>query len=172
VFAPKAAAMVCREHPWGDSNLGNYPNGNDCSADPNQRICQPAVKAAMTANTQAMQAINAGASAAISQSPTYDKVWANYQLVGNLWTRGGAVPPITQAQVGSLSAANSTMETFVQNGQAGITNPANCFTCHDMVSSEGVSNLPPVGLSHIFGDLVPTSGGCATGKLPPTCVAN
>ncbi|MDH5670685.1 MAG: hypothetical protein OEZ06_00955 [Myxococcales bacterium] len=171
-FAPGTPAMVCREHPWGDSNLGSYPNGNDCNADPNQRICQPAVREAMTANTQAMQAINASASSAIVQSSGYDKVWANYELVGNLWARGGAVPPITQAQAGSLSAANTVMETFVQNGQAGVINPSNCFTCHDMVSSEGIANLPPAGLSHIFRELAPKSGGCKDGKLPQSCVAN
>jgi hypothetical protein len=169
-YFPARPAMVCREHPAGDSNLGRYPDGKDCSVDPNQLICQPSVKAALTANTAAMNAINESASSVISQSKSYDKVWANYELVGNVWSQGGAVPPITQAQAGSLSAANTSMETFVQNGQAGIQNPSNCFTCHNMVSSAGTTNLPPAGLSHMFTRLNVSSGGCASGRLPEACV--
>ncbi|MEY4581265.1 MAG: hypothetical protein RL701_5968 [Pseudomonadota bacterium] len=165
-------AIVCREHPSGDSNLGHYPDGNDCSANPGQRICQPAIKQALASNTAAMVSINASASAAIGQSSALDKVWANYELVGNLWSQGGAVPPITASQAGSLSAANTSMETFVQNGQAGITNPYNCVTCHNMVSGDGSTNLPPVGLSHIFKSVKPASGGCKDHQLPKTCAVN
>jgi hypothetical protein len=163
------AALVCREHPWGDSNIGRYPDGNDCSVNPNQLICQASVKAALAANTSAMQAINAAAISAIQASSGFAKVWANYELVGNVWAVGGAVPPIAQVRGGSLSAANTTMETFVQNGQAGVQNPTSCLTCHDMVSADGKTNLPPAGLSHLFDALQPKSGGCSAGTLPSAC---
>jgi hypothetical protein len=163
------AALVCREHPWGDSNIGRYPDGNDCSVNPNQLICQPGVQQALAANTAAMQAINAAAASAIQANPGFAQVWANYELVGNVWAVGGVVPPIAQVRGGSLSAANTTMETFVQNGQAGVQNPTSCLTCHDMVSADGKTNLPPAGLSHIFDALQPNSGGCSTGSLPAAC---
>src|SRR5688572_3421065 len=83
------AALVCREHPWGDSNIGRYPDGNDCGVNPNQLICQPSVKQALAANTAAMQAINAAAVSAIQASPAFAQVWANYELVGNVWAVGG-----------------------------------------------------------------------------------
>jgi hypothetical protein len=163
------AALVCREHPWGDSNIGRYPDGNDCSVNPNQLICQASVQAALAANTAAMQAINAGAASAIQASSGFAKVWANYELVGNVWAVGGVVPPIAQVRGGSLSAANTTMETFVQNGQAGVQNPTSCLTCHNMVSADGKTNLPPAGLSHLFDALQPKSGGCSAGSLPAAC---
>jgi hypothetical protein len=171
-YVENTPALVCREHPYGDSNLGHYPDGNDCKLNPNQPICQPAIKAALTSNTAAIKAINTSATAVIAQSATYNKVWANYELVGNLWSQDGIVPPITQAQAGSLSAANSVMETFVQNGQAGVINPSNCLTCHNMVSTDGTTDLPAAGLSHIFRDVHASSGGCKSGKLPTACVVN
>ncbi|MGH1343700.1 MAG: hypothetical protein ACRBN8_19240 [Nannocystales bacterium] len=173
-YVPGVATQVCREHPYGDSNLGSYPNGNDCTVSPNQRICQPDVKAQLQANTAAMKAINTSAQAAFAGASGFG-IWANYELTGNIWTSDGStaakgvVPPVQRAWSGSLSSANITMETYVQNGQAGVMNPASCFTCHSMVSSDGTPDLPPAGISHIFHELVPGNGGCSDGKLPAAC---
>jgi hypothetical protein len=62
------------------------------------------------------------------------------------------------------------METFVQNGVAGATNPYSCLSCHNMQGPTASQNLPPVGLSHLF-DNVQMSGGCADGSLPAACAA-
>jgi len=173
-YVPGVATQVCREHPYGDSNSGAYPNGNNCSVTPNQRICQPDVQAALQKNTAAMKSINTSAATAFSSQAAF-KVWAGYELTGNIWTSDGTpagkgvLPPSQRAWAGSLSSANITMETYVQNGQAGVINPASCFTCHSMVSGDGAPDLPPAGLSHIFHELVPGGGGCSDGNLPATC---
>ena len=69
-------------------------------------------------------------------------VRANYIMIGSTWTFDGKPPGTNIA--GSLTLANSTMETFKQK--------LNCFTCHqgDML---GVSKGG--GLSHIWGDIQP-----------------
>ena len=51
-------------------------------------------------------------------------VWKNYQNIGGLWTNGGVPSGGTDVQRGSLQLANSTMESFVQDGKT------NCFSCH------------------------------------------
>jgi hypothetical protein len=79
----------------------------------------------------------------------------NYVLIGTLWTKGGVVPgfdPSIQAtDIGSVTLANATMETYVQ------FQLTNCFACHQAVSGNGLG-LPNVqgrsaGFSHIYGDL-------------------
>ena len=171
-YQSNTPTQVCREHPYGDSNLGRYPNGNNCTVTPNQRICQPEVKQQLTDNTTAIKSINANAKQVFNAGHS---VWSNYFLTGNVWTSDGSaaatgvVPASQRAWSGSLSSANISMETYVQNGQAGIMNPANCFTCHSMVSADGSPDLPPVGLSHIFNQLIPKTGGCETGNLPASC---
>lgn len=74
-------------------------------------------------------------------------VWKNYKLVGGLWTNGGVASGGTDVQRGSLEAANTTMETFVQDG----ANKANCFACH------GYNTSTPLTVSHIVSDLLPPS---------------
>ncbi len=73
-------------------------------------------------------------------------VWKNYTLVGGLWTNGGVGSGGTDVQRGSLEAANTTMETFVQGG----ANKANCFACH------GYNPSTPLTVSHIVSDLLPS----------------
>ena len=75
-------------------------------------------------------------------------VWANYQLIGAVWTTGdddipgpnGAPMQAGDRQLGSLDLANTTMETFTQD--------ANCFACHNggvhTVTVTG-GNQPPSG---------------------------
>jgi hypothetical protein len=169
VYKAGAPAQVCRMHPSGDSSVGTFPGGANCDVNPNQYACQAKTRAILAESTQAIQAINSSVQALIQANPQrINPVWANYELVGNVWTVGGTLPPYLQAQEGALSASNSSMESFVQNGVAGATNPYNCLSCHNMQGPTSTQNLPPVGLSHLF-DNVQMAGGCADGALPAAC---
>lgn len=169
-YRPPDPTQVCRMHPWGDPTVGIAPNGNDCDADPKQPMCKPEVSASLADNTKNMVELNRAVATLIEANPTaIASVWANYELVGNLWTRDGALPPASTVQEGSLAAANTVMETYVQNGEAGVTNPNNCFSCHNLDSATFGVQLPPAGISHIFHELQPNTEGCADGKLPASC---
>lgn len=164
-------AQVCRMHPQGDSAIGTFPDGADCNANPNQFACQPKTQQMLAENSAAIQSLNSSVQSLIQANPQLiNKVWANYELVGNVWTLGKTLPPYLQAQQGSLSAANTSMESFVQNGVAGVSNPYSCLSCHNMQGRIDGQNLPPVGLSHLF-DGVQMPGGCENGSLPTTCNA-
>ncbi|RKH84637.1 hypothetical protein D7X99_08620 [Corallococcus sp. AB032C] len=168
-YQPGKPAQVCRMHPQGDSAVGTFPGGVDCSVNPNQFACQDKTRTMLAQSTQALNAINSSVQALIQANPSrINKVWANYELVGNVWTVNGTIPPYLQAQQGSLSAANTSMETFVQNGVAAVSNPYNCLSCHNMEGPTGSQNLPPAGLSHLF-DEVQMPGGCTNGSLPAAC---
>ncbi|MDY7233107.1 hypothetical protein [Hyalangium rubrum] len=170
-FKAGTPAQVCRMHPQGDSATGTFPAGNDCKDDPNQFACLEKTRKLLAESTAAINSINSSVQALIQANPTLiNKVWANYELVGNVWTVGGTMPPYLQAQAGALSAANTSMETFVQNGVAAVSNPYNCLSCHNMQGPTESQNLPPVGLSHLF-DSVQMAGGCENGSLPTTCSA-
>lgn len=162
-------AQVYRMHPQGNSSIGTFPGGVDCKANPTQFACQDKTRKILDESTQAINAINTSAQALIKANPKLiNKVWANYELVGNVWTVGGTVPPVLQAQQGALSAANSSMETFVQNGVATASNPYSCLSCHNMQGPSIDKTLPPVGLSHLFHE-VQMPGGCSNGALPAAC---
>lgn len=164
-------AQVCRMHPQGDSATGTFPGGVDCTVNPNQFACQAKTQQMLAESTAAINAINSSVQALVQANPNLiNKVWANYELVGNVWTLGGTLPPYLQAQQGALSASNTSMETFVQNGVAAVSNPYNCLSCHNMQGPTNGQNLPPVGLSHLF-DGVQMPGGCEDGSLPATCNA-
>jgi hypothetical protein len=170
-YKPDQPAQVCRMHPAGDSAVGTFPGGTNCQVNPNQFACQSHTREILDESTKAIQAINSSVEALIRAPENAGKintVWANYELVGNVWTVHGTVPPYLQAQEGALSASNTSMETFVQNGVAGATNPYSCLSCHNMQGPTASQNLPPVGLSHLF-DNVQLPGGCADGRLPEVC---
>ncbi|RYZ43619.1 MAG: hypothetical protein EOO71_02655 [Myxococcaceae bacterium] len=169
-YQPATPAQVCRMHPQGDSATGTFPDGNDCTANPSQFACQTKTREMLAQSSASITAINSSVQTLIQQAApgVINKVWANYELVGNVWTSGGTVPPYLQAQSGSLSAANTSMESFVQNGVAAVTNPYSCFSCHNMQGPTAERNLPPVGLSHLFQE-VQMPGGCENGSLPATC---
>lgn len=170
VYVPGEPAQVCRMHPEGDSLRGTFPEGKSCEAMPNQAICKDPTKAMLAQSSAAMEQINASVQLLIaSSSGPLDPVWANYELVGNLWTKSGVLPPQLPSQVGSLSAANTSMETFLQNGEARQTNPNNCFSCHNQDSGVFGKTLPPAGLSHIFDRIIAGTGGCEGGSLPAAC---
>lgn len=171
-YLPGKPTQVCRMHPQGDSTTGIFPNGQSCQLAPQQFACREPTKTLLAESTTAIVDINQSAQALIRANPKrIDPVWANYELVGNVWTTDRVLsPPQLQAQQGSLSAANTTMETYVQNGEAGVTPTNNCFSCHNQSNAFGQQLLPPAGLSHIFVKVQPESGGCQAGTLPAACV--
>lgn len=165
------ASQICRMHPNGDSSIGTFPGGKDCSVDPTQFACQSKTREILAESSQAITAINSSMGSLIqANSQHINPVWANYELVGNVWTVGGTVPPYLQAQQGALSASNTSMESYVQNGVAGASNPYSCLSCHNMQDSTATdtATLPPAGLSHLF-DHVQMPGGCTDGSLPAAC---
>ena len=183
-YAAEEATQVCRMHPWGDPSLGIFPNNADCNSSPppDYFSCMPdVINNVIKPNTDNLRAINASMQALLSSLPKDDpnRLWANYQLVGNLWTVQGALPPSLQVQRGSLSSANSTMETYVQNGAVNQTLPNSCFSCHNLdgktpagaPSNSLPAQLPQAGLSHIFNLINMDTSGCQNGKLPAACSA-
>lgn len=187
-YTPGKATQVCRMHPWGDPTIGTFPNGLGCdSTPPPGYICDTDVqKYIIKPNTANLMAINESVASMTASLPqdNINKLWGNYELVGNLWTRNGILPPDLQSQLGSLSDANTTMETYVQNGVSDISNPTSCFSCHNLdgktltSSSDQASEpvqLPPAGLSHIFNLIKANTTGCNDGTaLPsiPACAVN
>ena len=75
----------------------------------------------------------------------------NYMQIGNTWTMNGAFPtgeyPDGGNEIGTSRLANSTMETYHQD--------LNCFVCHSNFPADSNDAYGYVGLSHIFGDIVP-----------------
>jgi hypothetical protein len=169
LYKANTPAQVFRMHPLGNSSVGTFPPGDDCKLDGNQLACQAKTRASLAESTDAIKAINSSAQGLIKANPTLlDKVWANYELVGNVWTSAKTGTPDLTTLQGALSAANSSMETFVQNGPAGNNNTASCFSCHNMVNDSSTTALPPVGISHLFQE-VRMPGGCADKALPAAC---
>lgn len=84
-------------------------------------------------------------------------VWKNYKLVGGLWKDISQSPP---TQAGSLLAANTTAETYLQT--------INCFACHTPAPVTTPPNLQ-ADFSHVFGAM--QGGGACPGTLPPQCTA-
>jgi len=77
----------------------------------------------------------------------------NYLMIGATWTNHGVGPTgysystdpdSLGASVGTSLLANSTMETYKQNGST------NCFSCHN-----NAGGLKPADLSHVFEALQP-----------------
>lgn len=180
-YAAGTATQVCRMHPWGDPTQGTFPNGLNClSIPPPAYICDQDVQEyIIDPNTKNLIALNQSVDDMLKGLPAGDKnkLWSNYELVGNIWTDKGSLPPYLQVQRGSLSDANSTMETYVQNGEANVTNPNSCFSCHNLDGKTLVSSptqasqavtLPQAGLSHIFNLLIPNTSGCNNGTTLPS----
>jgi len=83
----------------------------------------------------------------------------NYIFIGATWTDGGAAPTGTSysatntaagVAIGTSQLANSTMETYAQNG-AGYSQYGTCFSCHSNYADPG---LKPSDLSHIYAELL------------------
>lgn len=102
--------------------------------------------------------------------PQRSGVWRNYKLVGAVWAQGGIGPNVDfriqgfQSQtnppvayltpVGFVHLANTTIETWLQNGATGYDplkangTKAGCFFCHNEPSSRSQADL-----SHFPGKL-------------------
>jgi hypothetical protein len=104
-------------------------------------------------NTGDIQSVNANVAAMLPAGST----WKNYYLVGTEWTTNGDKNP--PAQVGSVSLANSTAETYAQG-------PIGCFNCHQNTFTPSTGNAPQADFSHLFGSLQTTSTTCTP---PPGC---
>lgn len=117
------------------------------------------------------QANNPGNVACLNATlqPQRSGVWQNYKLVGTLWTRGTMKPTqdfrvqVFQTQVQGLpyveavgfpNLANTTMETFLQNGSTGYdpigsnATKAGCFNCHNLPSFANPT-FSQLDLSHV-----------------------
>ena len=74
-------------------------------------------------------AVNKVFRAGVVAHKNVNPVWANYRLIGTVWEKPNSLKPgdgaMDKAAVGSVSLANSLMETYVQG--AGT----NCFSCHN-----------------------------------------
>lgn len=84
----------------------------------------------------------------------------HYLFIGSTWTPGGTGPTGTSFKagastkgvaIGTSQLANSTMETYAQNGIKPATY-GSCFSCH---SNNG--SLAPDQISHVLNDLLPQS---------------
>lgn len=82
----------------------------------------------------------------------------NYKFIGATWTDSGTAPngrtysptdTVKGVAIGTSQLANSTMETYFQNGKP-YKDFSSCFTCHN-----NNSGLKPIDLSHVFNDIVP-----------------
>jgi len=130
---------ICRLYANGNQP-GTAINGNDNAA-----------------NLLAIQQLNdalIGSAGLLTALPDTDPmaVWKNYEMVGGLWTKGGASSgnsPVPNAQGpadanspqrGSLELTNMTMETFEQGSASPVPN---CFGCH------GFNTATPIHVSHI-----------------------
>jgi hypothetical protein len=133
------ADEICRLYANGNQP-GTSINGNDNAS-----------------NLAAIQQLNAalvGPGGLLTTLPSDNPmaVWANYEMVGGLWTKGGAASgnlPVPNAggpadpnspQRGSLELTNMTMETYQQGAASFIPN---CFGCHGYVPAT------PTTVSHI-----------------------
>lgn len=123
------------------------PYGSSFETQPNPEDTTPAI-----ANTRIIQ-LNKTIGLLL---PGKD-VRKNYFLIGATWTNNGSAPngisysPENSKDgvaIGSSQLANSTMETYAQNGTS-YNEYGSCFSCH---SNNG---LKPSDLSHVYGKLKP-----------------
>ena len=136
---------VCRQYAYGSQD-GASVNGND-----------------NTANLTAIRELNEsliGPRGILTNLPKRNPmhVWSNYEMIGGLWTKGGAesgrppvpsaqgAPTVTSPQRGSLELTNMSMETFQQGDSSFVPN---CFGCHNYTKAK------PLDVSHISKFLLP-----------------
>lgn len=148
------ADNICRLFANGNQP-GTAVNGNDNAA-----------------NLAAIQQLNAalvGPDGMLTTLPADDPmaVWANYEMIGGLWTKNGAASgnsPVPSAggpgdpdspQRGSLELTNMTMETYEQGPTSAIPN---CFGCH------GYTPETPLTVSHIAERFLLPEATTANGK--------
>lgn len=97
-------------------------------------------------------------------------VWRNYMLVGTIWFKPGMTSPTStgQTQVGNLTLANTTMETYTQ--------ATNCFGCHTTNFKKFSASSPETtghaDFSHIFNRIQALGGPMQCPPLPPPSQAS
>ncbi len=131
-----------RTKPWGVANAG-VPNPENATV--------------AAANSQVISINNSVMSMLVGND-----VRKNYMFIGSTWTSGGAAPngdsysatdTVAGVAIGSSQLANTTMETYIQNG-AGYNKQGSCFLCHSSFNRK-VPQLSPDTISHVFSDLRP-----------------
>lgn len=156
-----------------------YANGNELGATASNGNSN-------AENLAAIQQLNeqlVGPTGMLTQLPASNpmSVWQNYQMIGGLWTKGGVQScdpdlnncnlPVTNTyyaadatnmQRGSLQLTDMTLETFQQGATSQIPN---CFGCHNYYPA-GTPNQSPLSVSHIAGDLFPSSWFPSQGATP------
>ena len=140
--------QICRVTPWGGGDSQNVAN-------------LQSLDQSVYSTMQKLAAVDPA-------KYGYLNIWSNYQLVGNLWTNQGELPPSSANYKGSTLNANTTMETFAQN----TSSPPfqNCFSCHGE-SGGAFSGTNPANFSHLFFEAV-ENGACSGGQLPAGCTAS
>ncbi len=120
------------------------PFGSGVDVQPNKEDATPAAS-----NTEIISINNS-----VSNQLIGNDVRKNYVFVGATWTFGGAAPDGTSfnpsnvtegAAIGASQLANSTMETYAQNGIT-FNKFGSCFSCH----SGNTPSVRPGDLSHIY----------------------
>lgn len=133
-----SASNTLRTKPFGAADSNYQPNSQ--------------VTSAAASNSQVISLNNA-----IFGLLLDNDVRKNYFLNGSTWTSGGAGPDGTSylnsssspgTAIGTSQLANSTMETYAQNGIS-YNLYGSCFGCHN-----GGGSLAPSALSHVYGDIV------------------
>jgi hypothetical protein len=85
----------------------------------------------------------------------------NYIFIGATWTDNGARPngksysatnTTPGVAIGTSQLANSTMETYIQQGDS-YNEDGSCFLCHS--NSKSTTGLKPMDLSHIYDAIQP-----------------
>lgn len=97
----------------------------------------------------------------------------NYLFIGATWTNSGAGPngysynpavdslAVNGVAIGASQLANSTMETYAQNGEK-YNAYGSCFSCHS-----NQNGLKPNDLSHVYNDLLVGLDTTTTTKVAP-----
>lgn len=127
--------------PWGVANSG-VPNPENATV--------------AASNSQIISTNNS----VLSQLASND-LRKNYIFIGATWTDNGAAPTgksysvkdtltAPGVAIGTSQLANSTMETYAQNG-ATYSQYGSCFSCHSNGQTPG---LLPVDLSHVYKEIM------------------
>lgn len=129
---------------------------------------------ACPARTTDINAVNTASQGALAQAATArppspkETIWANYKLIGTLWLNANTLKPndpnMVAEGIGSVSLANSTLETYFQGAQI------SCFMCHNTQGPFAMPTPPAralnINISHVIEGLIPPPPNASP---TPTC---
>jgi hypothetical protein len=147
-----SASNSSRTKPWGVTNTG-VPNGENATA--------------AASNSQIISINNSVQSQLVGND-----VRKNYLFIGSTWTDSGTAPDGTSysatntqngTAIGTSQLANSTMETYAENGTV-YSQFGTCFACHHDYKSPKPT-LDPNFLSHVYADIVRGDSAMAVKKV-------